>query len=464
MQRELELQKEIPLAYEADIVVVGGGLTGVCAAVSAAREGKRVVLIEQGSCGGGMATQGLVGPFMTSYDKSGEIMVIRGLFEELVCRLEERGGAIHPAKVRAGTAFTSWIRNGHDHVTPFDPEILKKLIDDLLTESGVEVLYHTTFIEPVMDGKRILGVIVHSKKGFQEIRGNIVIDCTGDGDVAYRCGAPYELGDPERNSMQPATLFFRIGNVDSKALEAEIQANLHNFYRKDGVNYRSLHWRVSEARENGDWTIARASVGMYRGVKEDEWSINTSRMIGVDGTDNKSLSDAEIIGRRQVEEIFSFLKKYVPGCQNARLLSSASTVGIRETRHIFGEYVMTVEDVLHGTVPEDSILVASNSVDIHARYGAAGSEYLSIEHGEWYGIPYRCLVPLEVEHLLIAGRCISATSDAAGAFRVMPPCTAMGQAAGIAAAVALETGAAPRTVDFSLVKERLLARGAFLGT
>ena len=463
MQQELEILRRVPTVYNADVLVIGGGPSGFCAAVAAAREGKNVVLVEQGGYGGGMATQGLVGPFMTCYDKRGETMIIRGLFEEVVDRLASRGGAIHPANVRAGTAFTSWIRDGHDHVTPFDPEALKKLIDDILTESGVKILYHTTFVEPILQGDRILGIVVHSKKGFEQIRCKIAIDCTGDGDVAYGCGAPYEFGDPKRKSTQPASLFFRIGNVDSAAVEAEIQANLHRFHRKDGVNYRSLYWRIEEAKKNGDWTVDRASIGMYRGVKEDEWSINTSRVNGVDGTDNESLTQAEIVGRRQVAEIFSFFQKYVPGCQNARLLSSASVIGIRESRHILGEYIMTVEDVLHGHVPEDSILVAANSVDIHARYGAAGSEYRTIEEGDWYGIPYRCLVPRKIEGLLTAGRCVSATSDAAGAFRVMPPCMGMGQAAGIAAAVALETGDTPREISVVKLRERLRFRGVFLG-
>ncbi len=258
-------------------------------------------------------------------------------------------------------------------------------------------------------------------------------------------------------------MFLRIGNCDLAAITADIEAHKNDFYRKDGVNYRSLHWRVAEARAAGDWTLDRVSIGLFRGVKEDEWFINTSRIMGVDSTNPESWSDAEAEGRRQVDQIFRFFRKYVPGCANARLLCSGSTLGVRESRHVLGEYRLTTEDCLEGRVPNDSILLASNSVDVHGRFGPKSNEYVPIKNGNWYGVPYRCLVPQNVENLLVAGRCLSADSGAAGAVRVMPPCMAMGEAAGTAAALCAKSGTAPRNLDPALLAVTLKEQGAFLG-
>lgn len=462
MKMDLELQLNIKKFGKTDVVVVGGGPSGFSAAISAARQGVKTILVEQGSCAGGMATQGLVGPFMTCYDKNGENMIIRGLFEEVVNRLVERGAAIHPSKVRKGTAFTSWISDGHDHVTPFDPEILKKLMDDMLMEAGVKVLYHTSFVKPIVKDDTIEGIVVHSKSGFEAIEAKVVIDSSGDADVAYQCGVPCEEGNEKLRTVQPATMFFRICNVEADEVEADIQNNINNFYRKNGVNFRSFHWKVALAKKEGEWSLERESIGLFRSVYKDEWCVNTSRIMNVDATNNESLTYGEIEGRKQVEEIFAFLKKYVPGCQNAKLMSSGSTLGIRESRHIQGEYKLTVEDVLQGVVPEDSVLLAANSVDVHGRFGPKSNEYLTIEKGNYYGVPYRILVPVIINQLLVAGRSVSATSDAAGAIRVMPPVMALGQAAGIAASIAIKSNCSVRNVNVKLLQEELKRQGAYL--
>ena len=444
-----------------DTVVVGGGPAGICAAVAAARHGCKTLLIEQNGFCGGMATAGLVGPFMTCYNADGNTMIIRGIFEEIVDRMVKRGFAIHPKEVLGGTAFTSWIKIGHDHVTPFESEGLKLILDEMLAESGVTVLYHTLFLSPVIDNNILKGIEVASKSGIETICAEIFIDCTGDGDVAARCGVPFEYGNEKLGLVQPATMFFHISNVDSDKLEADITANLNNFYRKDGVNYRSLHWRVSEARNNGDWSLDRVSIGIFRKPEKDKWCVNTSRIMGVDSTDNKSLTSAETEGRRQADEIFKFLKKYVPGCENARLDATASYVGIRESRHFKGEYRLSVDDLLDAKVPDDSVFIAANSVDVHGRFGPKSNEYVPIS-GDYYGVPYRSLVPFGVDGLLIAGRCLSADSAAAGAVRVMPPCMAMGQAAGTAAAVALKAKTSVRNIDIKTLQNELRKDGVYL--
>ena len=446
-----------------DVLIVGGGPAGVCAAIAAARCGADTLIIEQGNCLGGMATRGLVAPFMTCYDTTGEIMVIRGLFSEIVDRMVALGGAIHPSQVRAGTPFSAWITKGHDHLTPFDAETMKFVLDQMCAEAGVKTLFHTSLISPLLQGNTITGVRVLAREGLARISAKVVIDATGDGDVAARAGVPCSFGNPELGKVQPSTLFFHINNVNSPKLIKDVEAHLHEFRKVNGVSYRALHWRVEEAEAAGEWDIARKSVNIYRGVREDEWAVNCTRIAGVDATSTESLTAAEIEGRRQVQEMMNFFHKYVPGCENATIKSSASTLGIRESRHVQGEYILTADDLLQGVVPDDSILVASNSVDVHGRNGANTTEYKTIENGRWYGLPLRSLIPLDIDGLIIAGRAISATSDAAGAVRVMPPCMAMGHAAGITAALAAAGNGRPRSIDAAEVRQKLLEQGAFLG-
>ena len=449
-----EYTKSIP-TQKAEVLVIGGGPAGLCAAIASARAGAKTMLIEQGAFCGGMATAGLVAPFMTCYDSGGDTMLIKGLFEEIVDRLVEMGGALHPSTVPASSPFSSYIEKGHIHLTPFKAESLKLLADRMLKEAGVEVLYHTAFIDAICEGERVEKVIVAKKEGLCAIEPKVIVDCTGDGDCAAAAGVPYTMGNGE-GRMQPATMFFRIGNVDGEKIEEDIKKNRHNFYRKDGVNYRSLHWWVSKAREAGDFHVNRTSIGLYRGVDEDEWSINTSRIMGIDGTQSESLTFGEREGREQVDEIFKFFKKYVPGCENAKLLQSGSTLGIRETRHIHGIKTLVLEDLLECRVPEDSIMVCANSVDVHGRFGPTSTEYITIPEGKYYGIPYGTLVPENRSNLLVAGRCLSADSEAAGAVRVMPPCMGMGQAAGTAAALACKEGADLRQLDTEKLRAELI--------
>lgn len=458
-----ELKRIVEITMTPDVLVVGAGPAGLCAAVAAARTGAQTLLVERYGCAGGMATMGLVGPFMTCYESSGEVQVIRGLFEEIVERLIEKGGAIHPSKVPTKSAFTSYIGPGHLHVTPFDPEKLKLVADEMLEGAGVKVMYHTDFLALDAENGRIETVYLHTKGGIVAVQPKIVVDASGDGDVAAAAGVSFHLGNEAGDKIQPASTFFRIGNVDLKKVDADIEANKDNFYRKDGVNYRSFHWRVAEARANGDWDLDRVSIGMFRGVAEDEWSINTSRIMNVNGTDSESLTRGEMEGRRQVDIIFNFLKKYVPGCENAKLLSVAPTLGIRETRHIHGRKTLTVDDCLEGRVPDDSVAVCANSVDVHGKFGPRSNEYIPLADGVYYGIPYGTFLPLGVDNLMVAGRCLSATSEAAGAVRVMPPCMAMGEAVGTAAGLCVGEGVLPYELSVKTLREKLLANNVFLG-
>jgi len=462
MSLTINYQKEIPVKYCFDVVVIGGGPSGLCAAIASARHGVKTMLVEKNGFCGGMATAGLVAPFMTSYDSGGNQMLIKGLFEEIVNRLCAKGGAIHPSQVEAGSAFTSYITVGHKRVTPFKAETLKLVADEMLAEAGVIVLYHTDFVDVIMSEKKIDRVIIHEKEGLSAIDAKVIIDCTGDADVATASGVPYELGNSQTGKMQPATMFFRIGNVNSREIDEDIAKNINNFYRKDGINYRSLHWWVEKARKAGHWNLDRVSIGLFRGVDEDEWSVNTSRINNVDGTSSISLSNAEIVGRQQVDEIFRFLKNYVPGCKDARLIASGSTVGIRETRHIVGIRKFVLKDLLDCVVPDDAVLIAANSVDVHGKFGPRSNEYIALPEGKYYGVPFGCMIPVGCSNLLVSGRCISADSEAAGAIRVMPPCMALGQAAGVGAALAVLENKNVVDCDYRKIKKILYDDGAYV--
>ena len=448
--------------YSTDVLVVGGGPAGVCATISAARNGAKTMVVEQSGMLGGMATLGLVGPFMTCYDKAGEKMIIRGLFEEIVERLVARGGALHPKDVFGNGPYSAWIQKGHDHVTPFDPEELKVLLDDMCAEAGVKVLLHTTFVEPIVRDGKACGAKLFGKSGYRTASAKIVVDATGDGDYAFRAGVPTVLGDG-KGRLMPATMFFRVCNVDSKKLIADIEANKHTFHKKDGVSYRGFHWYVTKAIEAGEWDLPRRCLNLYRGVGEDVWFVNSGRILGIDATDTESLTKAEIEGRRQTKVIMDFMRKYVPGCEKALLMCTGSTVGIRESRHVAGEATLKVDDLLNGVVPEDSVFLAANSVDVHGGKDNPLATSYTMINANWYGVSYRCLVAKGVENLLLAGRCLSGEPAAAGAVRVIPPCMAMGQAAGTAAALCVKTGATPRALDAAKLVATLRAQKAFLG-
>lgn len=436
-----------------DVLVIGGGPAGVCAAIAAARNGAKTLIVEQGNCLGGMATQGLVGPFMTCFDKSGRQQIIRGLFEEIVAELVKRGGAIHPREVRAGTAYTAWIVRGHEHVTPFDSETLKFVLDDKVAEAGVDVLYHATLVRPLMDGNRVRGAEVLTKDGVRRLGAKIVIDATGDGDVAFRAGAPCVSGDPERNgAMQPCTTFFRVSGMPLGLVEK---------WRAAHPGERLFASEVAKAKAAGEWTIPRPHVNCYLTPRKDEWFVNVSRMNGVDPTDPRQLSDAETLGRRQVREVMNLFNKYVS--KDIRLSALATTLGIRESRHVLGDIVVGKDDILGGRVPDDSVALCAYAIDLHGGKGASGTLFLTVEEGEHYGIPYRALVPRSVENLLVAGRCISATSVAAASLRVIPPAMATGQAAGTAAALCVKTGASPRELSASDLRKVLRSQDVFLG-
>ena len=453
----VEFRTSIDDVSTCDVLVIGGGPGGIASALAAARNGARTVLIEREGCVGGMATIGLVGPFMTSFDGSGKTQIIRGIFDELVRRLEKEGGAIHPSKIGKATPYAAFIRKGHEHVTPFDSEKLKIVAEDMLLEAGVTLIYYTDFVDTIMDGENIDYVVVAKRQGPAAIKARIYIDATGDASVAEKAGVPTSLGREEDGHSQPATLFFRVCNVDSEKVYAYVDENKELMGKPF---FGVFSWLIKEGRKTGEWTIARDEMGTYETCSKGEWKLNTTRIQNIDGTKSEDLTKATIDGRKQVQQVYSFLRNHVPGFENAKLMDTASVVGCRETRHIKGLYTITKEDVIRSAVPDDVVLLCSNSIDIHDAKTGAG-EYITVDR--WYGIPYRALVPQNCRNLLVAGKTISATSDAVSAFRVMPCCYGIGEAAGAAAALCVRDDTAPADLPYGKLREVLLNENVFLG-
>ncbi len=454
----MQYSKQIERIIKTGVLVIGGGSAGFGAAVAAARNGAKTLLIEKGQMLGGMATAGLVGPFMTCYDDEPKEQIVKGIFDELCVRTQERGGAIHPSKVDGMTTYSSYYVKSHCHVTPFLSEILAIVMEEMVIEAGAKILYNVQVCDVLVDYGKITGVLVSMKEGLALIQAESYIDCTGDADVAYYAGASYTMGNAKDGTMQPVTLFFEVGNIDREKFIAPLEEKkIKGELGVPGENCWS--WYIKEARENGDWTIERNEVGNYEQPIQGRWKINTTRIAHIDATNTEDITKAMMEGRKQVQEVFHFLQKYVPGCENIQLLQVASTLGVRETRHIEGRYKLTAQDILDKKHFDDAICTFAYAIDIHESEG--GRTTFKQVNG-YYTIPFRCLVPVDVDNLLVAGRCISGTSEAAASYRVIPCCVATGQAAGTAAALALKTRQNPGDVDPALLRETLLGQGVVI--
>lgn len=442
---------DVPVVRDKDVLVIGGGCAGLAAAVSAARHGSSVLLVERAGYLGGMATAGLVGPFMTCYDPAGERQVIKGIFEEIVQRMMARGDALHPAKVDAGSSYAGYRVAGHAHCGPFNVEGFKAAAEALCIECGVELLYHTTFVSADMNeqGDRIAGAIFAAKGGLLQIKAKIVIDCTGDGDVAYQSGVPFVYGS-EDGETQPASLFFTVRGVDKEKLEA---------VREETGDSSSIFFqeRINQELTSGRYSVPRNKVALYENPN-GTFRVNMSRVFLKDGCDPFEVTRASVEGRNQVSEIISLMRRIIPGCEQIELVESANMLGLRETRRISGSFVLTGEDIVQKRQFEDTIFLSGNSVDMHG-----GNQVSYIEAtGEPYQVPYRVLLPKVVKNLLVAGRCCSLDRVALAAIRVMPPVFAMGQAAGTAAALCVASAADPANVSIKTLQRTLLEDGAIL--
>jgi hypothetical protein len=437
--------------------VVGGGPAGLGAAMGAAGSGARVILAERYGFLGGNATAALVMPLMSFHtqahvrEDAGQMTLlptdhgpgdpaIAGALRVLLERLVQAGGAIAPS-----------LQTGY--VVPFDPESFKLVALDLLDEAGVQFLLHA-FASGVMPTGADLGVVFETKSGPLLVRAPVVVDATGDGDVAALAGARYDVGRESDGLVQPMTLMFRVVAFQRQGFE--------EYVRRHPGEWRGVHglWSlVQEATKAGELQLERDDILFFGTPHESEVSVNSTRVRRVLGTDVWDLTDAEWQSRRQMRQIAAFFRKYVPGFEHAYVAQSGVNVGVRETRRIRGDYVLTADDLLTARSFPDVVARGTYPLDIHDPEGK-GTLLKRVRLGAAYDIPLRSLLPAGLDRVVVSGRCISGTHEAHSSYRVMPISMATGQAAGVCAALAARTKRLPREVPAGDVQEELRRQGA----
>jgi len=431
-----------------DVVVCGGGLAGVAAAVAAAKKGSKVLLIEQYGFLGGCATLGLVNPFM-KYHLNKNKLLANKIFLEIIERLKDNGGA--------------W----GEPPQFFDPEVLKGVLFKICEDMNANILLYSKVLSASTENGVIRSIKVSSKEGIKEIKGTVFVDATGDGDLAASAGAKWEYGDGE--VAQPMTLMFRIGNIDFKKFVEYLRStsdcsewvNL-NYIEKcveigAPFSFAGLSKAINKYREDFPEIPAQNKVFFSTCFpRRGEAFVNMTRVQILSGLVSRDLTKATIMAYWQAYKLVLFLKKHVPGFEEAYLLESAPIIGVRETRRIIGEYVLTADDILKARKFDDAVAAGCYPIDIHPMRPSDKETIMKgPPPGDYYEIPYRCLVPLGLKNLLVTGRCISATHEAQAAIRVMPIACSLGEAAGYAAALAVEGNGLVREIDINTLQKLL---------
>lgn len=413
-----------------DLIVVGGGLSGVCASVAAARTGMRVLLIEKAGALGGAMSNSLVYPFMPYWTIDTETnkkkYLSGGIFKEMLDMQK---------KMCSDTNDMN-----------FSPEHFKFIFDELTSAAGVDVLFHAVLYDVIKEDRALKSIKVIAGSQKLTFDADYFIDTTGDGNLFYMAGCDYQLGRESDNLCQPMTTCFRMSGVDLKLFYSEGK-NIHKIY--------------CEKQQSGVITNPREDILTFDGIGEGILHLNTTRIVKLNPTDPFDVSKAEKMARAQVCEIANFLKEVSPAFKNSTVISIASEIGIRESRKLRGEHILTGEELKNCTKFEDGIALGNYDIDIHNPAGSGTSHYY-FKHGEYYSIPYRSLLPKEFDNLLVAGRCISATHEAQASIRIMPICACVGEAAGFAVAVANQTNTNTHTLDTNVLREKLKSNGAIL--
>jgi glycine/D-amino acid oxidase-like deaminating enzyme len=421
------------MSSDVDVLVVGAGSAGSTAAIAAARTGARTLLVDRLGFLGGTSTAVLdtFYAFFTPGERPRK--VVAGIADEVVAALRSEGAAFErPNTYGAGTGIT------------YDPETLKRVWESLVVGAGADVLLHS-FVHGVdVEDGRVAAVRLWTKGGERIVRARCVVDASGDGDVCHLAGAPYE---PPGEDVQSLSTVFRMANVDVERAESVPKAELWALMRDAGAS--------------GRYRLPRIEGSVHRTPQRGVMMALMTRVRSVDATDPEQLTQAELEGRRQCHEYFRFLRENVPGYEEAVLVSTSPAIGVRESRRILGEHVLSAEEILSATQFPDQIALCGAPIEDH--HAGSDTRWVYLEEGAAYGIPYRCLLPREVDGLLVAGRCFSATHDAHASARSMATCMAMGQAAGTAAALSLAAGVEPRALDPDVLRALLREDGADVG-
>ncbi|CAN5498510.1 FAD-dependent oxidoreductase [soil metagenome] len=440
----IEPSRQTPVFGEFDVVVLGGGPAGITAAAASARAGKSTLLIESYGFLGGMGTAAGVTNFCGLHaNVHGTIkQVVHGVADDLLARMSELGGLNAPHVLFGGKIAAQ----------AYDNAAFKVAADEVVVGSGAQLLFHALAVGVIMDSEdTISAVLIETKSGRQAVLGSIFIDCSGDGDLSAHAGVPFEKGVDGHNMMYPSTMF-RVNGVDAV---------------RAGDAWNHFGRLMAEAEAKGR-SFPRKSPIIRPQKNPSEWRANVTQLSNpdgtpVDGTNAEQLSRAEVEGRRQIVDFFSFLRESAPGFENAYILEIAPQLGIRETRRIIGQYQLTETDVLQCASFDDTIGVNGWMIEEHVA-GDVKFVFQDIPHARGFNhLPYRMLLPLRVNNLLVAGRCGSMTHMGQSAARVSGACFVMGQAAGTAAAQAISAGVLPRDVDVMALQRQLEADGAYLG-
>lgn len=427
--------REIPIDDSYDVIVVGGGPSGCTAAAASAREGSKTLLIEQTSALGGMGTNGLVPAWCPFSDQ--EKIIYRGLAEKVFNELKKHTPHVKPTDL-------DWV--------PIDPESLKRIYDDLVTGYGAKILFNTFLADVDTDNNgNVQAIIVSNKGGLKAYKAKVYIDCTGDADLAYYAGAEYQKGDEDGN-LQPGSLCFILSNVDIYGYQT-----MPKLRGDDGV--------IGQILRDGKYPLIPTHHICNNIIGPGTIGFNAGHIFNVDNTKPETVTDALILGRKMAEEFRKALKEYLPQAfGNAHLVQTGALMGIRETRRIIGDYILTVDDYAARRTFPDEICRNSYYIDVHNNKLAAEAKGKLAHYGkgESHGIPYRCLTPKGLNNVLVAGRSISVERLVQGSVRVMPVCLAMGEAAGLAASLATKAGSNVRKIDVQYLRKRLLEEGAYI--
>lgn len=422
VEHYLEECKELPITYETEVVVAGGGATGVAAAVGAARLGYKVLLIEKYGFCGGMATAGMsgtIGGLFTS-SKTGKLeQLVHGFAGEFYNYMKQRGGVAEPFPF------------GDTALVVHDPHVWKEVADDLLTENKVNILYHSYIVGIIKDGNAVSGVIVENKNGRHVIKAKRFVDATGDGDICVWAGAPYIFG--KNGAIQYPTMVFRMNNV-----------NLQGALRHD--NHQIEEW-IKEAEKEG-YELPRKHIYLLPSPRPNEVLCNVTRISKengdpIDATKAEDLTIGELRGRKQVREYERFLQKYVPGFENARLNDVAPQIGIRQSRTILGKTMLKNDDVFQARKSDHSVAKSAWCIEAHGKDGI----FMYYLDNDYYDIPYETLLPQNVQNIITAGRTLSAEHEALASARVTAQCFLTGYAAGTASALSLKQNILPSDID-----------------